>query len=110
MVELALAPLKVPRRAVRILVLTVRFATARRRATPPCWPRARPLSAHNRGGEVSVLGRSRVGLPIRHSTQGNGSGRLERINGFAVGLTGEYRCGLNRIKRGGGVGATCTIA
>jgi hypothetical protein len=34
MVGLSLAPLKVLRRAVRILVLTVRSATARWRATP----------------------------------------------------------------------------
>jgi hypothetical protein len=77
MVGLALAPLKVPRRAVRILVLTVRSATARRRATPLGCRRARPLPARSWGGEVSVLDRSGVGFPIRHSLAGNGSGRLD---------------------------------
>ena len=41
---------------------------------------------------------------------GNGSGRLDRIGGFAAGLIGTDRCVLDRIKHGGGVGATCTIA
>ncbi len=39
MVKLPLAPPKVARREVRILVLTVRSATAGRRATPPCLDR-----------------------------------------------------------------------
>ena len=42
---------------------------------------------------------------------GNGSGRLGGIGGSAVGLQPRMdRCNLDRIKHGGGVGATCKIA
>ena len=114
MVGLPLAPPKVARRAVRILVLTVRFATARRRATPPCVAvRNRAVPRTHRSGELSVLDRRGVGFPIRHSTHGERHGTSGP--GFTVGLAADVgigRTGRARetIKDGGGVGATCTMA
>ena len=71
MVELVLAPPKVPRRAVRILVVTVRFATARRRATAPWVAKGQTASRADRGGEVSVLDRRESGC--RSVTQFTGT-------------------------------------
>jgi len=110
-VGLSLAPLKVPRRAVRIIVLTVRSATARWRATllvghgPDRSPRT-----HYRGGEASVFDRSGVGFPIRHSTHENQQ-RKPRLNRrFCRRYDRDVRCLRDRIKNGGGVGASCMIA
>jgi hypothetical protein len=71
-VELLLTPPKVPRRAVRILVLTVRPATARRRRVPLGWLRTGPLPALTGAGRSSVFfGGSRVPDPSLNSlTQG----------------------------------------
>ena len=52
----------------------------------PCWIRSRPLSAHYRGGEASVLDRSGVGFPIRHSTHEKRQRKLDQISGSAVNL------------------------
>ena len=90
MVGLVLAPLKVPRRAVRILVLTVRSTTARRQATPPCWPRARPLPAHEAAGGSPYLVGVESGSRSVTQLTGSGSGNLERTSGYAARLIGIY--------------------
>ena len=76
MVELALAPPKVARRAVRILVLTVRFATSRRRATPPWVVRNRAVPrTHRSGGSLCLIGGESGSRPV---TQRTGHGRVRR--------------------------------
>ncbi len=91
MVGLVLAALKVPRRAVRILVLTVRSTTARRQATPPCWPRARPLPVRTkrRGGLRTWSEWSRVPDPSVNSRE-TAVEISTRTSGYAVGLIGVY--------------------
>src|SRR5208337_2905451 len=56
-VELLLTPPKVPRRAVRILVVTVRSGTARRRMTAPRVAGTGPLPALTGAGRSSILDR-----------------------------------------------------
>src|SRR5262245_19932721 len=110
MVGLSLGALKVPRRAVRILVLTVRFATARRRATPLECRRTRPLPACTWGGGVSVLDQSESGSRSVTQRPVTVAHYSTRADGSTVGFLGRGRCSLDWFKHGGGVGATCTIA
>ena len=75
MVELSLAPPKVARRAVRILVLTVRSATARRRATPPCLEQGpEPFPARTGAGRSLCLIGGESGSRSVTQLTGNGSG------------------------------------
>ena len=78
MVELGLVPPKVARRAVRILVLTVRFATARRRATPPWSSPESDRSPHAPERGLSVFDRRGIGSRTRNLTQGTGKVRSSR--------------------------------
>jgi hypothetical protein len=113
MAGLVLAPPKVARRAVRILVLTVRSATAGRRATPPCLERDWAVLRTHRCGELAVLDRRRVGFPSATQPTGDGTGRTVRSLGRAIGrgsgpgVTGS-RPGT--IKDGSEVGATGMMA
>ena len=103
-----MAHLKVPRRAVRILVLTVRSATQggerHLQASGQIAPRT------HLGGGVSVLDRSGVGFPIRQSLPGNVDGCLDTNQRFDRWFLRGVGRSLDRIKNGGGVGASCTIA
>ena len=111
MVGLALAPLKVPRRAVRILVVMVRSATARRIATPP-----RVASDSDHFPACTGAGRSScltgVESDCRSVTQLTGTrqwvpGEDPRLGRW---LRPGDRCDLDTVKHEGGVGATCKIA
>ncbi len=67
MVALSLAPPKVARRAVRILVLTVRSATARRRASDTPLPGGQGLSRSPHAPERGATAIDRgEWIPIRH--------------------------------------------
>src|SRR5277367_2955931 len=108
MVELVVAHLKVPRRAVRILVLTVRSATQggerHLQASGQIAPRT------HLGGGAFILDRSGVGFPIRQSLPGTVDGCLDtnpRLNRWFLREVGRS---LDKFKNGGGVGASCTIA
>ena len=57
-----------------------------------------------------MLDRSGVGFPIRQSLPGNGDGCLDTNRRFDRWFCRGVCCSLDRIKNGGGVGATCTIA
>ena len=108
MVELVLARLKVPRRAVRILVLTVRSATQggerHLQASGQIAPRT------HLGGGVLVLDRSGVGFPIRQSLPGSVDGCLDTNRRLSRWFIREAGRSLDKFKNEGGVGASCTIA
>jgi hypothetical protein len=112
-VELLLTPPKVARRAVRILVVTVRSATARRQATPPPWvAQDRAASRADWGGKIFRTYRRESGS--RSVTQLAGVGGVRTgANRGAIVAYDSVRRGVSpwgRIKDGGGVGASFTIA
>ena len=114
MVGLPLAHPKVARCAVRILVLTVRFATARRQATPP-WgsPNQAVPRTHRSGGSLDLIGVA-VGFPNpARQALGKGPGQhsrdLRTDRSVSRGTTVSVRA-TGTIKDGGGVGATGTMA
>ena len=114
MVGLPLAHPKVARCAVRILVLTVRFATSRRQATPP-WSSSQPSrTPHAPERGLSRLDRSggRVPQPgSPHTGQGHGTSVLRFTVRLGQGWRDRGRGPRpGTIKDGGGVGANGTMA